>query len=227
MVRSSLGRQEACFVTDFTVAKPSSTKLPRPCERERCLIQASGGTPDTLTAALATYPYPCEIFFNPLSQKAGGTAFLVQVEVRGQDDPRFRFQHQISAPGRVALLTIINDNDRFTTNLMNVHFLELDIRAQDKIRAEWRGLADWNLQDTATGAFLAAGDFNIKSGPTRSYVGPMSGGFAPGSVPAERSRGSQPVQAFWGRLFSMFIEISTYCPARYCRDTATAATLDR
>ena len=48
-----------------------------------------------------------------------------------------------------------------------------------------------------------------------------------GVVPAERSRGTLPLQADWERLCSVVTEIATDCPAHYCRDTSTAATLDR
>eukprot|EP00959_Pyramimonas_sp_CCMP1952_P109561 2291884-Pyramimonas_sp.AAC.1 len=111
-------------------------------------------------------------------------------------------------------------------DLMSAHNFELGNRAQDKILARWE-LVGWNLQDSATRAFLAAGDFSIKSRPSRSCVDPVSEGFAPGSVPAERSRGSQLLQAYWECLFSMLAEMSTDCLACYCRDTAAPATLDR
>eukprot|EP00959_Pyramimonas_sp_CCMP1952_P386403 8098099-Pyramimonas_sp.AAC.1 len=71
--------------------------------RQTCLVHARGGgaaildqkcsgTLDELTAALAIYPCPCKMCFNPLSQKSGGAAFLVPTGIRGPDDPSVRFQ---------------------------------------------------------------------------------------------------------------------------------------
>ena len=97
---------------------------------------------------------------------------------------------------------------------------------QTAITHTWKELVQWNMQNPTSRAFVAAGDFNVKSGPTRSYIDPVSQTFAPGSLPAERSRGTQPLQAFWERLFTMVTEISTDCPTHFCRDLSTAATLD-
>eukprot|EP00959_Pyramimonas_sp_CCMP1952_P162292 3393221-Pyramimonas_sp.AAC.1 len=52
------------------------------------LLQECRGTLPKLQAALATYPYPYKIFHNHLSQKAGGTAFLVPLADRDQEDPQ-------------------------------------------------------------------------------------------------------------------------------------------
>ncbi|CAK0838174.1 unnamed protein product, partial [Prorocentrum cordatum] len=191
------------------------------------LLQECRGTLPKLQAAIATYPYPYKIFYNHLSQKAGGTAFLVPLADRDQEDPQVHFDHQILAAGRVALLTIYNSADNFTMKILNVHNFELDIVAQSKIAHSWKEMVQWNIESPVTRAFVAAGDFNVKSGPTRSYTDPVSRTFSPGTLPAETARGTQPLQAFWERLFAMVTEISTDCPTHYCRDTSTAATLDR
>eukprot|EP00959_Pyramimonas_sp_CCMP1952_P265017 5541559-Pyramimonas_sp.AAC.1 len=59
-------------------------------------------------------------------------------------------------------------------------------------------LVERNLQGPIRRAFLAAGHFNAKSGPTRSYVDPVHEDFVPGAAPGARSRGSQPLQSYWG-----------------------------
>ncbi|CAK0831779.1 unnamed protein product [Prorocentrum cordatum] len=146
---------------------------------------------------------------------------------KAEQPPLLEPWQSLAPSSRVALLTITSDKDNFTMDLMNAHNSELDDQAQDNILAKWMELAVWSLQDPSTGAFLAAGGFNAMSGAARSYVDPIAEGSILGSVPADLSRGSQPLQAYWERLFFMLTEVSTDCPTHYCRDTATAATLDR
>eukprot|EP00959_Pyramimonas_sp_CCMP1952_P209762 4388693-Pyramimonas_sp.AAC.1 len=109
-------------------------------KRAAILIQESRWGTRQADRRTSDLPAPVQHLFNPLSQKAGGTTSLAPANVRGQNDPRFRFQHQILATGRVALLTSTNDKGNFTIDLMDVPNFALDNRAQDQLRAKRRGL---------------------------------------------------------------------------------------
>eukprot|EP00959_Pyramimonas_sp_CCMP1952_P072089 1505599-Pyramimonas_sp.AAC.1 len=83
--------------------------------------------------------------------------------------------------------------------LVSIHNFEIDVGSQKKFQTKWRDMVQWNLQDPTRRAFTAAGDVNVKSGPTCSCVDPVNEVFVPGAVPCARGRVSQPLRNCWGR----------------------------